>query len=185
LVQRRDISGADFFVNAGDIRQKGIELHADYKHRFRGAFVKDFSLRSDISVNHFRYGSFIKGADDFSGKKVPSVPASSLNLLGDINTSAGLYIKISYYGSAPVYLNDANSAKAAPYHLLGTQLGWKKKEKGNYRLNIYAGIDNLLNETYSMGNDINAAGGRYYNAAPARNYYAGLSFQWIKPKAVK
>jgi iron complex outermembrane receptor protein len=79
-------------------------------------------------------------------------------------------------------MNDANTAKADPYHLLGCQLGWKKKERGACRLNIYAGIDNLLDESYSLGNDINAAGNRFYNAAPRRNYYAGVSVQWIKQK---
>ena len=59
-------------------------------------------------------------------------------------------------------------------------MSWKKREKGPYRLNIYAGVDNLLDETYSMGNDINAAGGRYYNAAPKRNFYIGIALQWLK-----
>jgi len=36
----------------------------------------------------------------------------------------------------------------------------------------------VLDETYSLGNDINAAGGRYYNAAPKRNYYAGLAINF-------
>jgi iron complex outermembrane receptor protein len=40
---------------------------------------------------------------------------------------------------------------------------------------VFVGANNLLNEIYSLGNDINAAGGRYFNAAPALNYYAGLS----------
>lgn len=182
LVQRRDVSGADFFVNAGDVQQKGIELHTEFNHRFYGSLVKELNLRSDLSVNHFRYGSFVRGTDDYSGKKVPSVPASSISFLGDITTRSGLYVKISYYGNAPVYLNDANTAKAAPYHLLGTQLGWKNKAKGTISLHLYTGIDNLLNETYSLGNDINAAGGRYYNAAPKRNYYAGLFLQWTKKR---
>jgi iron complex outermembrane receptor protein len=42
------------------------------------------------------------------------------------------------------------------------------------------GADNLLDEVYSLGNDINAAANRFYNAAPRRNYYVGLFFQWIK-----
>jgi iron complex outermembrane receptor protein len=50
-------------------------------------------------------------------------------------------------------------------------------------LDFYTGVDNLLSETYSLGNDINAAAGRYYNTAPKRNYYAGVSFQWNKPAA--
>ncbi|MBL7748070.1 MAG: TonB-dependent receptor plug domain-containing protein, partial [Chitinophagaceae bacterium] len=145
LVQRRDLAGADFFVNAGDIRQKGLEFRAEYHTDIMyGNTIKQFRLRTDITLNHFRYGSFIKGTDDFSGKKVPSVPSSVLSLLADIDCKNGMYFSTNYYGASAIYLNDANTFKADPYHLLGCQLGWKKKESGSIRLTIYAGIDNLL-----------------------------------------
>jgi iron complex outermembrane recepter protein len=179
LVQRRDLSGADFFVNAGDVQQKGIEFHADYKKNFQNSFIERLTVRTDVTLNHFRYGSFIKGTDDFSGKKVPSVPSSVFSLLGDLNFAKGFYINANYYSASSIYMNDANTAKADPYHLLGCQLGWKKKGGRPYRLNVFAGIDNILNETYSLGNDINAAANRFYNAAPKRNYYIGLSWQWL------
>jgi iron complex outermembrane receptor protein len=41
-------------------------------------------------------------------------------------------------------------------------------------LEVYFGADNLLNQKYSLGNDLNAVGNRYYNPSPLRNYYAGL-----------
>ena len=46
------------------------------------------------------------------------------------------------------------------------------------RAEIFAGADNIFDTKYSLGNDINAAVGRYYNAAPGRNYYAGIIFQF-------
>jgi iron complex outermembrane receptor protein len=78
-------------------------------------------------------------------------------------------------------LNDANVASASAYHLLGFRLGCKKTFRKKYKLNFNAGADNLLDETYSLGNDINAAANRFYNAAPKRNFYTGFSFQWVKP----
>ena len=42
--------------------------------------------------------------------------------------------------------------------------------------NCSIGVDNLLDETYSLGNDINAMGNRYFNPAAPRNYYAGMKF---------
>lgn len=180
LVQRRDAGGADFFINAGDSKQKGIEFHADYSKNCYGSSISKFNIRTDFTYNHFRYGYFVKGTDNFSGKTIPSVPSTVITILADVYSYQGIYLNANYYTASSIYLNDANTAKAEPYHLLGCQLGWKKKEKGPYRLNIYAGIDNLLDETYSLGNDINAAGGRYYNAAPKRNYYIGIAFQWLK-----
>ena len=42
-------------------------------------------------------------------------------------------------------------------------------------MELFAGVDNLLNKKYSLGNDINAAANRFYNAAPARNAYGGMN----------
>lgn len=182
LVQRRDAGGADFFVNAGDIQQKGVEFHADYRQFITSNFFRSISARTDVTLNHFRYGSFIKGSDDFSGNELPSVPSTVFTLLTELQFNYGIYLNASYYAASSIYMNDANTAKADPYHLLGCQLGWKKKDRGACRFTIYAGIDNLLDESYSLGNDINAAGNRFYNAAPRRNYYAGVSVQWIKQK---
>ncbi|MFT6036052.1 MAG: iron complex outermembrane receptor protein [Marivirga sp.] len=43
-------------------------------------------------------------------------------------------------------------------------------------LKLSAGVENLTDITYSLGNDLNAFGGRYYQPAPGRNYFMGLSF---------
>ncbi|MBI5857814.1 MAG: TonB-dependent receptor plug domain-containing protein [Sphingobacteriales bacterium] len=180
LVQRRDSSGADYFINAGSAKQHGIEFHAEYKALLGGGLFRNFTLSSDITLNNFHYGSFIKGTDDFSGKKLPSVPSSVISLLSDLYLRHGIYLRTTYYAASFIYLNDANTAKAKPYHILGCQLGWKKTLKKKFILNLYAGADNLVNETYSLGNDINAAANRFYNAAPKRNYYIGVSFNLIK-----
>lgn len=182
LVQRRDLTGADFFVNAGDIIQKGLEFSAAYKKQYSLFSRKQFSIRADVTLNHFRYGSFIRGTENLSGKVMPSVPSATISLTGNFQIKNGLYLNTSYYGASAIFLNDANTASARPYHLLGVQFGWRKKETGKTRLTIYAGADNILDEVYSLGNDINAAAGRYYNAAPRRNYYIGVAFRLVTPR---
>lgn len=181
LVQRRDLSGADFFTNAGDVKQKGLELHADYTYSPVGnRLIDNIILQVDYTYNDFRYGNFIKGIDTFSKKKVPSVPDNILSITGDILLRNGIYLNATYYSSSRIFLNDANTFFAPPYQVLGCRIGWKKTFSKKYRINFYAGADNLLDEVYSLGNDINAAANRYYNAAPRRNYYAGIALQWIK-----
>lgn len=180
LVQRRDAGGADFFVNAGEVKQKGIETSIQY-WQFRQGFITQWHIKLDHSFHHFRYGDFRQGNNDFSGKQVPSVPKHSLALLADMQWQRGFYSQLTYYYCAPIYLNDANTALADDWHLLSVRMGWKHKTKAGHTFNIYAGCDNLLNELYSLGNDINAAGGRFYNAAPERNIYIGAALQWHKP----
>jgi iron complex outermembrane receptor protein len=67
---------------------------------------------------------------------------------------------------------------AKRYHLLQGKLSWSKTIGTLCTIKLFVGADNLLNEKYSLGNDINAFGGRYFNPAPLRNYYAGMSFNF-------
>lgn len=181
LVQRRDLSGADYFVNAGDVQEKGIEAHTDYFYNASARSLLNYlTLRADYTYNHFRYGSFVKGNNDFSGKTVPSVPTHTLSVLADINLKNGIYTNITWYTASKIFLNDANTAAADGYNLAGCRIGFKKIKTNKFKINLYAGVDNLLDKIYSLGNDINAAANRFYNAAPRRNYYAGISLDWLK-----
>jgi len=36
----------------------------------------------------------------------------------------------------------------------------------------------LLNQYYSLGNDLNAVGKRYYNPAPGKNYFGGAELMF-------
>jgi iron complex outermembrane receptor protein len=61
--------------------------------------------------------------------------------------------------------------------VLGGRIGFRKfisRWKGD----VFAGIDNAANIKYSLGDDFNAALNRFYNAAPTRNYFAGISLNY-------
>ena len=133
-------------------------------------------LRPAYSYHHFRYYRFEKNGEDFSGKTLPSVPAHTASLLADLYFKKGLSLSLTGYHATAAFLNDANTARQSAYLLLGLRAGWDIRGHRQQRWRLYAGADNLLDETYSLGNDINAAGGRYYNAAPGRNFYAGISW---------
>lgn len=180
LVQQRDASGADYFINAGNIHQRGIELAGNYFYLSqRKVWLDYFLVGTSYSYNNFKYGYYVKNNTDFSGNAIPGVPAGSFSVWADLMLAKGWFIKSSYYSASKIFMNDANTTAAKAYHLAGAGGGYKKQLK-KIVLKIYLGVDNILNETYSLGNDINAAGGRYFNAAPARNYYAGIAFQFAK-----
>jgi iron complex outermembrane receptor protein len=81
-------------------------------------------------------------------------------------------------------LNDANTAFADAYSIVGAKIGYQKWASDKWRLRLVAGADNLLDKKYSLGNDLNAAGGRYYNVAAGRNYYVSLLVQWVSKKVM-
>ncbi len=174
IVQRRDASGADYFENAGSTRQKGFEGFLSYGP-FALVPAQQIILSTWMSytLHPFRYVDYKQVENDFSGNRLPGVAKQTLAAGFDVDGKGGMNLHVAYQYVDPIWLNDANSEKAKQYHLLGIRGGSRLYR----RLNWFAGADNLFNTTYSLGNDINAFGGRYYNVAPGRNYYAGLRLQ--------
>jgi iron complex outermembrane receptor protein len=181
IVQRQDPNGADFFDNAGSAKQNGLETFLSYELiNSELHFFDHVLIHVSDTWNNFHYDSFKQLSNDYSGKKLPGVASQTLEAGFDINTKAGLYSNINFFYSGPIALNDANSAYASAYNLLGIKLGYKSSSSKKIQWQLFTGAENIFDEKYSLGNDINAAAGRYYNAAPRRNYYAGIILQYKK-----
>lgn len=182
ISQRRDISGGDYFVNAGKTNQKGIESFASYR------FVDDYNvvfeniqLWASHTFHNFHYAEFQKVTDDtadYSGKRLPSIPKNFVSAGVDVIMKLGLYANATYYYSDPIPLNDANTDYASSYNLLTARIGYRKALTKRFSFDLYGTADNIFDVKYSLGNDINAFGSRYYNAAPERNFAVGASMKY-------
>jgi iron complex outermembrane receptor protein len=175
IVRRVNEDGTDYFINAGGTRQPGVEILLTMqvvKQRESG-FIRMMELKGGVTRNWFSFSNYRIDTADYSGHALTGVPdyTSNESLYLQFPFRIGLFVQ--YYYAAAIPLNDAGTASAQPYQLVQVKTEWKKNLKRTL-LTIYAGIDNLLNQAYSLGHDLNAAGGRYYNAAPPRNYYGGV-----------
>ncbi|HKZ67337.1 MAG TPA: TonB-dependent receptor, partial [Chitinophagaceae bacterium] len=175
IVRRNNSAGEEYFVNAGGTDQKGLELRAAYSLiNDPLTFFTLLKLWSGFTLNDYIFTKYITGADDHSGKALTGVP-KHISVTGlDITTDPGIYLHATFSNTSKIPLNDANDVSAASYNLLQCKLGWKGNLSSYATLEIFGGIDNVLNEQYSLGNDINAFGRRYYNPSPLRNYFGGL-----------
>lgn len=176
IVRRTNDAGAEYFINAGSTRQMGIEF------QFAGIIVKPrkekifqgLEIRNGFTYYDFIFRDYSINTTSYSGNKLTGVPQltnmNSIKLYFPKNFN--LVFSWNYTGYIP--LNDANSISASPYHVLATKLSRELRSKNDHRFTFFAGAENILNVQYSLGNDLNAAGGRYYNPAPARTYYGGI-----------
>lgn len=184
IAQRRDATGGDYFVNAGSTKQNGIETFVAYRVTDRdNLFFDQVKIWLSHTWHNFKYANFRKVTDDtadYSGNRLPSIPPHFFAGGADLVTKLGLYTNISYYYSDPLPLNDANTDYASSYHLLTARLGYRKQVTERFMMDIFGAGDNLFDVKYSLGNDINAFGSRYYNAAPGRNFSIGarLVYHW-------
>jgi iron complex outermembrane receptor protein len=183
IVQRRDVTGGDYFINAGSTKQNGIETYLQYTILDKkGPLFELIRVRLSDTYDNFHYKDFKQINNDYSGKQLPSIPPNTVAAGLDFQTRPGIYLFTSYFYSDAIALNDANTVYSKSYNILTMRLGYKKDVSKKIRLELFGGVDNLFDVRYSLGNDINAFGGRYYNAAPGRNYFAGISFQFVDKK---
>ena len=174
IVSQTDSAGTDFFVNAGSTKENGIEFWFDaHLIQNQNDFINNLSLTNSFAYQPYKFNNYISGTKDYSGNHLTGVPkyinVSALN----INTATKIYFYASMNFTSSIPLTDANDVYADSYKLLQIKLGYKNQFNKTL-LDFYFGVDNLLNEKYSLGNDLNAVGGRYFNAAPLRNYFAGV-----------
>jgi iron complex outermembrane receptor protein len=174
IVIQRAEDGADYYVNAGKTDQRGIEARLSWNQVMEGQTFSAFKAWVSYAYSHFRFSDYVQDGVDYSGNRLTGV-APTVATLGLDASIWKFYANatLGYVDAIP--LNDANTEYADEYVLLGGRIGFKAQLGRHLPFELFAGIDNALNEKYSLGNDLNAIGGRYYNAAPERNYFAGLT----------
>lgn len=173
IVVRKDSLGGDYYINAGNTRQQGLEAWFSYELLREKRWLRTAVISAGAAIYHFRYGSFYEDDKDYSGKELPGVPPQTFTARLNMYFPHSAALLLNYYYTSGLALNDANTADAAPCHLLDAKLMCAFPVK-QVRPEIFAGVSNLLDQRYSLGYDINAAGGRYYNAAPRRSIYLGI-----------
>lgn len=176
IVRQTNLAGAEYFTNAGAVVQKGVEVEFNWiiLNRIGDKKLNLFQINSAYTRNNFKFGDYQTGNSNYQGNSLTGVPNEIFvaGFQAEFFKHFYLNVNLNYTGNIP--LNDANSTKAAPYRLWQSKLGWKGS-LGKKSLELFVLFDNLTNEQYSLGNDLNAFGGRFFNPAPTRNVLMGFA----------
>ncbi len=180
IVRRVNDMGDEYFINAGGTNQTGLEfqLYRELvKHDTQG-FIRGVDFQNSFTYYDFTFTDYSNNLVSYSGNKLTGVPkfvnVSSVKLF----LSKGFNLFLSYNYTDKIPLNDGNSVYASSYQLFGSKLSWEYKHKKRYSFELFAGVENILNMSYRLGNDLNAVGNRYYNPSPGRTYYSGIQLRF-------
>jgi len=166
--------GRTFFVNAGSSKRDGIETALSWK--------SNSGLQFDVSYtwSDFKFEDFVDdNGNDFSGNQLPGLPRQFGYLGLSYNTDSGFSGTFETIYSGDLYANNANSTNVSSYTIANLRLGYDF-QNGNWMIRPYIGINNLFDEAYNSNIRINAFGGRYFEPAPTRNFYAGVVVNFQK-----
>jgi iron complex outermembrane receptor protein len=175
IVRRTDANGAEYFVNAGGTNQQGIEAYAEGSLLpwTRTGLVRQVRLWGSVTLSRFRFEDYRINNNDYSGNELTGVPPAASMAGIDLDLAWHLRLMGTFQFTDPIPLTDANDAYADASRIWSARAEWNGQILGK-KLMFFAGVDNIGNSLYSLGNDLNAFGRRYYNPAAARNYFGGF-----------
>ncbi|WP_066441230.1 TonB-dependent receptor [Chryseobacterium sp. CCH4-E10] len=174
IVRRQNEAGQEFFVNSGATVQKGLEVLLESKSfNLKNDIFNYFKFRFSGSFYQFTFEDYRQNDNDFSGNDLTGVPQTTVNSLINFILFKKLSVDYSHFYTSKIPLNDANSVWSDS-SLVGNIQFRFPFELDRTRLNIFLQIQNLYNEDYVSGFDINAFGNRYYNPAAKRNFVFGV-----------
>jgi iron complex outermembrane receptor protein len=178
IVRRNNAAGLEYFVNAGNATENGAEFSVKAKlFENNKTLLRLVNVQTGYSYQPYYFGVYQQGTTDYSGNTITGVPRNIFAVSVNAEFIKHFYCNISFNANAAVPLNDANDEYANAYHLLQLKMG-KHIQMNKAALHVFLGADNLLNEVYSLGNDINATGRRFYNPAAERNFYGGVGVRF-------
>jgi iron complex outermembrane recepter protein len=179
IVRRTNEAGAEFFVNAGQTDQKGLEWRLDYPLLKNVAFLDQVAIWNAGTLVSYEYQSYQQGATDFTGNKLPGIPSFTQNTGLDILMKAGFAAYFTYQYVDGMYLNDANTVEVPSFNQFLVRVSWNRKWGRHLTTELSASGEWVNADIYSLGYDLNAFGNRYYNAAPKQNLWVGVKAGWV------
>lgn len=171
IIRQQNANETETYVNSGGTTQPGFELNFTgwLVRQNTSNFIRGLQVNEALTLYKFQFSG--------TNHQLTGVPNQVIVTSVQIKFPAHLYLFVQHNYTSRIPVTDANTVFAGSYHLVQAKAGWEQRV-GKTRLGFYAGIDNLLNKKYSLGNDLNAVGSRYYNAAAPRNYYMGLNLMF-------
>lgn len=171
-----------FFRNAGKARNIGAEVSADY-------FISDMlSVSLSYTNLNFTFTDYLvqtgeSGLVQLYGNQIPGVPQHNAGLSA-LFTFQGFYSKIILNGNDSYFANDFNGPAADSNDEVNNYINPSVIEMNiragynfvisDFNFELFSGINNLLNRKYFSSIVPNAAGNRFFEPAPIRNWFAGI-----------
>jgi iron complex outermembrane receptor protein len=169
--------GRDFYSNAVSSSRTGLETAASWHHD------SGFGIEGSFTWSDFEFDLFIDdNGNDHSGNKLPGLPERFGYLGFTYAADNGFSGILEGVYAGDLYANNANTAKVSSYTVANLRFSIDI-ESGNWLFRTYAGINNLFDEKYNDNIRINAFGGRYFEPAPGRHVYVGVTANYARSNA--
>jgi iron complex outermembrane receptor protein len=159
-------AGRRYFRNAGSTRRRGAELG------LAGSFGMT-TVGASYSYSDFFFREYAVGANDFSDNRIPGVPNQQVQAYATLNWR-GWFATVEGQTAGGMYMDDANALRSSSSEVANARVGGRIAI-GDLSLTPVFAVSNVFYRTYAGSIVVNAAAGRYFEPAPGRTIYAGMT----------
>ncbi len=172
LIVSASESGRAVYTNAGKTRRRGAELSLDQQ------FGMDWRLKMAWTLLDATYRNETCGVSCVpAGNRLPGIARNmgyaSLEWAPEQGWHAGADIRYM----SDIQANDANSAEAPSYTVVGLNSGYRFNWS-RWSLDLFGRVDNLFDRQYVGSVIVNESNGRYFEPAPGRNWGGGATLTY-------
>jgi iron complex outermembrane receptor protein len=161
--------GRTFFENAGSSTRDGLELS------YSRELAQQIGFTTAYTYSDFEFDRFTNADGDvFDGKQIPGIPKELLYLDLTWFGQSGFYATWDWTYTGELYADNANQTSVDSSQVSNLRIGYNGIF-GDWEVAPFLGVNNLFDEDYNNNIRINAFGGRYFEPAPERNAYIGIS----------
>ncbi len=157
------------FENAGRSRNRGLETALSFGE-YSGWGLQLAYTYSDFSFIEFNDKNNVA----LAGNNFPGVPEHLFNLELRHRHSSGLYTAFEARYTGRYYADNLNAVEIISSLNSSLRLSYPCFV-GQWRINVSGGVNNLFDEKSYSNVRLNANAGRYFEPAPGRHGYLGLS----------
>jgi len=155
--------GRAFYRNAGATQRWGVEVFGSYQW-------EQWELQASMTQAQYRFTE----NNTSEGNTLPGIPNSQFFLQVGYTSLQNWQFQLTGEHIGSLYADTDNAVQIEAFQKVRLQ-GGKTIALGDLELNLFAGINNLFDVRYFDNIRLNAFGGRYYEPAPGRNAFFGLS----------
>src|SRR5690606_25127772 len=139
LVRQSRANGAEYFLNAGSVNQKGLELslHSTLWETDHQRFLRATQLGSNLTFSKFNFGDDVNDGNDSSGTKLTVVPLTTVVNNLNAQLPKNLSINIQHPSPSPFPLSDANVVFPTSSNLLQPKIDYKTRTN-RLKLNVFS-----------------------------------------------
>ncbi len=167
ITERETEDGKTFFENAGESSQQGIEIQASYNGNL---LEQNFTAYVSAAISDYQF------VNDTSNLKLRIAGIAPITFAGGVKlmtqkVQADLHGR--FISEIPTVIGEDTNPET-DYFLLNCKFSYLVNEKSRAQLRVEAGVNNILDATYTSFFRLNAQGA-IYNPMAGRNVFVGIS----------